>query len=243
MKEPVTAAERGITLVLYWGRMNDDTRREVVSRLRGRIEAGEHWHHAMLASVAEWPLEEEIIDGERFVYLIDGEALDLTRVYDRLSMEIADLVPDEELEDLLVHGRSSSGPSREDMRNLMGIDRYKAYLTFIYGVLVEELVVLAVLQDLRRKRRASGLTRYDANLDDAYTYVYGETRRALLNRFRRERGLPQRRSIDLTRLQEFRYWLFKLRLKTSDKSRVASDTKRALLLLQEYTGARGQMAL
>ncbi len=223
--------------------MNDEIRREVVSRLRERIETGEHWHRAMLAAVAEWPLEDELVDDQRFVYLFDGEALDLARVYDRLAMEIADLVAEEELEDLLVHGRSSSGPSREDMRELMGIDRYKAYLTFIYGVLVEELVVLAVLQDLRRKRRASGLTRYDANLDDAYTYVYGETRRALLNRFRKERGLPQKKSIDLTELQEFRYWLFKLRLRTSDKSRVASDTKRALLLLQEYAGARGQMAL
>ncbi|MFW6056210.1 MAG: hypothetical protein ACOC9B_02730 [Chloroflexota bacterium] len=223
--------------------MNDNTRREVVSGLRSRIEAGEQWHRAMLAAVAEWPLEDEIVDDERFVYLIDGEALDLARVYDRMAMEIEDLVPAGELEDLLVHGKSSSGVSREDMRELMGIDRYKAYLTFIYGVLVEELVVLAVLQDLRRKRRASGLTRYDANLDDAYTCVYGEPRRALLNRFRKERGLPQRRSIDLTGMQEFRYWLFKLRLKTSDKSRVASDTKRALLLLQEYAGARGQMAL
>lgn len=223
--------------------MSERREDEVVSRLRERIASGENWHRAILAAVSEWPLADEIICDERFVYLIDGEALDVSRVYDRLALEIGGLVPPEELVGLLANGKSSSGVSRDEMKELMGADRYRAYLTFIYGVMVEELVVLAVLQDLRRRRRSTGLTHYDADLDDAYLYVYGETREALLNKFQSERGMPRRRSIDLTQLQEFTYWLFKLRLKNSDKSRVASDTKRALLLLHQYAGARGRLAL
>jgi len=223
--------------------MNAPGKDEVSARLRERIMSGEDWHRALLSAVAEWPLDDEIVEGELFVYLIDGEALDLSRMYDRLAIELMGLVPAEEMEALLANGKSPAGVSRDEMKELMGVERYKAYLTFIYGVLVEEMVVLAVLQDLRRKRRASGLTHYDANLDDAYEYVYGETRPALLNRFRRESGLPRRRSIDLTQLQEFRYWLFKLRLKNSDKSRVASDTKRALVLLHQYAGAKGRISL
>jgi hypothetical protein len=218
-------------------------RDEVVSRLRERIASGENWYRALLSAVAEWPLADEVIDEERFVYLIDGEALDVARVYDRLALEIADMVPRDELDALLANGRPPSGVSRDEMKGLMGPERYSAYLSFIYGVMVEQLVVLAVLQDMRRRRRTTGLTHYDADIDDAYRYVYGEPRAALLSRFRSEKVLPQRRSIDLTQLQEFTYWLFKLRLKNSDKSRVASDTKRALVLLHEYAGAKGRLGL
>ena len=211
--------------------------------MRGRILSGENWHRAMLLAVSEWPLEEETLDGDRFLYLIDGEALDLPRIYDRLALQIADLVSEDELEALLVYGKSPVGLSRDEMKSLMGNKRYNAYLTFIYGVLVEEMVVLAVLQDIRKKRRASGLTRYDANPDDAYRYVYRASRLELLNSFRKERGLKRKRSIDLTQLREFTYWLFKLRLRNSDKSRVASDTKRALVLLQHFAEVKGRLAL
>jgi len=54
----------------------------------------------------------------------------------------------------------------------------------------------------------------------------------LLKRFRRENGYPQLKSISLTELKEFTYWLFKYRLNHCDKARVASDTKKALTQLR-----------
>ncbi len=50
----------------------------------------------------------------------------------------------------------------------------------------------------------------------------------MLRRFRKKRGYPQLKSISLTELKEFTYWLFKHRLKQCDKAKVASDTKKAL---------------
>ncbi len=46
-----------------------------------------------------------------------------------------------------------------DLKDLIGPEKYRAYLNFIYGVLVEEMVVHAVVGDLRKRRRTSGLTR------------------------------------------------------------------------------------
>jgi hypothetical protein len=105
------------------------------------------------------------------------------------------------------------------------------------------MVVHAVVEDLRKRRRTAGLTRYDAELDDAYKYVYGNTRSELVDLFRRDKGLPRRSHITLTEMKEFTYWLFKMRLKNSDKSRVASDTKRALTVLHRYTAAKGRQTL
>ena len=56
---------------------------------------------------------------------------------------------------------------------------------------------------------------------------------ALLRQFRREKGYPHRKSINLTEQKEFTYWLFQYRLKHCDKARVASDTKKALEFWQQ----------
>ena len=231
--------QRRAPLLQYVRMTTDNNRASIIGHLRERIAEGGDWYRALLAASAEWPLEDEDVDDEHFSYLLDGEALDLMRLCERLSTTVSDIVPQTELETLLANDRPPFDVSRDEMKELMGADRYRAYLTFLYGVLVEEMVVLAVLEEFRKKQRVSGRTQYDAELDDAYTYVYGSTRAALLAEFKRERGLSRRRTFGLTSMKEFTYWLFKLRLRSSDKSRVASDTKRALTLLHHHMGVRG----
>jgi len=215
----------------------------VIQELRESISSGQEWYGAMLHAVREWPLTEEELDGERYVYLLDGEALDLIRLVERLCGEVADLVPEDDVVRLIANDRPPIDHAYVDLKALIGPDKYRAYLTFIYGVLVEEMVVHAVVEDLRKRRRTAGLTRYDAELDDAYKYVYGSTRSELLNLFRGDKGLPRRNHVTLTEMKEFTYWLFKMRLKNSDKSRVASDTKRALTVHHRYTAAKGRQTL
>jgi len=210
----------------------------IISELREGIASGLEWYPALMHAVQQWPLTEEEINGERFVYMIDGEALDLLRLCERLALSIEDLVPEAELLALLANDRPPGDGSRTDLKELVGHERYRSYLTFIYGVLVEELVVHAVLEDLRKRRRTSGLTHSDADVDDAYSYVYGSTQAALVELFQRDKGIPRRSRMMLTQMKEFTYWLFKMRLRNSDKSRVASDTKRALTVLHRYTAAR-----
>jgi hypothetical protein len=75
--------------------------------------------------------------------------------------------------------------------------------------------------------------------NEAYRRIYGATEAVLLKRFRRERGYPRLKSISLTELKEFTYWLFKYRLKQCEKAKVASDTKKALEYLKEQWASRG----
>ncbi len=217
----------------------DEARASIVSSLRARISDGIDWYRALLQAASAWPLDEEEVDGELYTYMLDGEALDLMRLCERLAVMVDDLVPLDQLVTLLANDRPPFEVSRDEMKELIGQDRYRAYLTFLYGVLVEEMVVLAVLEELRKRKRVSGRTRYDADPDDAYAYVYGATREELLAMFKKDKGLPRKRSLTLTGMKEFTYWLFKLRLRNSDKSRVASDTKRALTLLHKHMGVRG----
>ncbi len=213
----------------------------ILDELTERISSGQGWYEAMLRAVREWPLAEEEIDGEKYVYLLDGEALDLLRLCERLYLSVAEMVPGDEFMALIANDRPPGEQGRKDIRSLVGQEKYRAYLNFVYGVLVEELVVHAVLEELRKRKRVSGLTHYDASLDEAYRYVYGATVGDLIGEFRREKGLSPRRSMTLTEKKGFTYWLFKTRLRTSDKSRVASDTKRALTVLHRYVESRRRL--
>jgi hypothetical protein len=92
---------------------------------------------------------------------------------------------------------------------------------------------LSVTEEIRKKKRVLGLNNDNGVVDEAYQRIYGDTQSALLRQFRKERNYRQLRSMRLSELNEFTYWLFKYRLKTCDKSRVASDTKRALTKLRK----------
>jgi hypothetical protein len=218
--------------------MDETGSQGILQRLRECVEGGDDWYAALMQAVRDWPLAEEEVEDERFVYLLDGEALDLLRLCERLALVVEDLVPEPQLMALLANDRPPEDSAHGGLKSLIGPEKYRAYLTFIYGVLVEEMVVHAVLEDLRKRHRTTGRTHYDADLDDAYIYVYGRPRNELLEMFRKEKAEPRRSRMTLTRKKEFTFWLFKLRLRSSDKSRVASDTKRALTLLHRYTAAR-----
>jgi len=62
----------------------------------------------------------------------------------------------------------------------------------------------------------------------------------LLSAFREERGLPAGSDMTLAECKEFTYWLFKYRLRYCDPARVASDTRRAMAMLQRLEVCRSR---
>lgn len=208
---------------------------QVLRELREAVTGGANWYRALLRAVGAWSSQEEDHDGRHYQYLVDQEAFDWLVLAERLCQEIEDLVPERELIDLLFFDRPPIDLHREEFRALIGPAKYRAYLNYLYGALVEQMLVLAVSEEIRKERRVQGLGKVDEVTDEAYRRVYGSGRRELLNLFRKERRYPRRNSIFLDELKEFTYWLFKERLKRCDKARVASDTKKALTLLHHYS--------
>ena len=200
---------------------------EAIRHLEQAILSGEHWYLALLEAIRLWAGSEETDNGRHYRYLIDGEALDWLLLAERLCEAVGDLVPEEEKLSLLFQGRPPVKLTKDKFKELIGAAKYRQYLNYFYGVTVEEALVLAVQGEVRKEWRASAYNEHNL-LNEVYQRIYGATRATLLKRFRRERGYPQLKSIGLTELREFTYWLFKYRLKNCDKARVASDTKKAL---------------
>jgi hypothetical protein len=201
---------------------------EVIRYLERAIKGDKHWYIALLEAIGRWPGAEETHNGRIYRYLITGEAFDWRLLSERLCDAVDGLLPDDEKIALLFHGKPPLNLSKGEFSGLIGSVKYHQCLNYFYGVIVEEVLVLAVQEEIRKEWRTMGYADSRDTANEVYRRIYGATKATLLRRFRREKGYPQLRSIDLTGLKEFTYWLFKYRLENCDKTRVASDTRKAL---------------
>jgi len=204
---------------------------EAVRYLEQAIASGKHWYIALLEAIGLWSVAEEVYNGRHYCYLIAGEAFDWLLLAERFCEAAGDLLPDEEKTALLFHGKPPLELTAEKFKELIGSAKYHQYLNYFYGITVEEALILTVQEEVRKERRASGYSREHDVANEAYRRVYGTTKAVLLRHFRKEKAYPLLKSISLTELKEFTYWLFKYRLEHCDKARIASDTKKALLKL------------
>lgn len=209
-----------------------------IEHLKRSVASGKHWYLALLEAIRLWRSPEEDYHGRHYRYLISGEAFDWLLLAERLCQEISESIPEKERIDLLFFDQPPLKLTSEEFKRLIGPAKYKAYLNYLYGVLAEEALISAVVDEIRKERRALGSNKHDDILDKAYYQIYGKDQQTLLDSFRKERRLPKRKSMTLTEFKEFTYWLFKYRVKICDKSRLASDTKKALTKIQNEMAAR-----
>ena len=196
--------------------------------LEQAIKGGKHWYIALLESMRLWNSTEEIHNDRTYRYLIASEAFDWLLLAERLCGGVDSLLPDTERDVLLFYGRPPLRLSKAEFSGLIGSTKHRQYLNYFYGITVEEALLLAVQEEVRKEWRTLGYVNDHNATSEAYRRIYGDTRTALFRRFRYEKGHPRLWSVTLTTLREFTYWLFKYRLKHSDKTRFASDTRKAL---------------
>ncbi|MFC1892970.1 hypothetical protein ACFLYR_02885 [Chloroflexota bacterium] len=206
----------------------DGSNTQAVRYLQQAIKSGSHWYIALLEAIGLWSSAEETYGDRTYCYLIAGEAFDWLLLAERLCDAVDGWPPDEEKRALLFQGRPPLDLSQEEFRRLIGGIKYHQLLNYFYGVIVEEALILAVREEVRKEWLTQGYTIDRDTTNEVYRRIYGSTRAVLLKKFRQEKGHPQVQSAGLTELKEFTYWLFKYRLEHCEKTRVASDTKKAL---------------
>jgi hypothetical protein len=215
---------------------------QAIKHLEQAIAGGQHWYIALLEAIGLWTDGEETVNGRHYQYLVDGQAFDWLLLAERLCEAVNDLLPEEEKMALLFHGQPPLKLSPEQFKALIGNTKHSQYLNYFYGITVEEALLLAVQKEVRKEKRTLVYNKEPNLTDEVYQRIYGATRATLLKRFRREKGYPRLRSISLTELKEFSYWLFNYRLKNCDKAKIASDTKKALERLNANGSAQGLIA-
>lgn len=210
---------------------NGATEQEAIGHFKAAVSQGKHWYIALLEAMALWTKAEEEFQGQHYCYLIAGEAFDWLLLAQRLCAERDGLLPPQQVEDLLFHGKEPLPLSSAEMLRLLGSAKYKARLNYFYGIEVEEALQGAVEEEVRRDRWCSALAEEPGLAEEVFRRIYDAPRSVLLRQFRKERGYPPGPVLELWQLKEFTYYLFQYRLRHSEPARAASDTKKGLHFL------------
>jgi hypothetical protein len=200
--------------------------------LHETIAGGEHWYIAVLKTMARWPQAEETIDGRHYRYLIGGEAFDWLLLAERLMDEIpAGVVGREDRDNLVFHGHPPLEIEDEEFQALIGTPKYQAYLNYLYGIVVEEALQLAVEEEVAKEGHAHVWSAGDREGETVFQRLYGDSQQNLLDEFLKEQGREKTDRFEMSDYKEFIYWLFKYRVRRQEGARVASDTRKGLVAL------------
>lgn len=208
-----------------------------IDHFKRAVSSGANWYLALLESMGLWDRPLEVHEERDYRYLIAGEAFDWLLLAERLCDEVDGAIPEREKLELLFFAKPPVDLSKDDFRRLIGSSKYRAHLNYFYGVVVEEALQLAVEEEVRKEWGNIGGRH--AIEDEVHERLYGLSQGELLAEFQNERHYPNDGLISLNEMREFIYWLFKYRLRSCDRARVASDTKKGLDKLQRLRELKG----
>ncbi|PKB80669.1 MAG: hypothetical protein BZY88_08320 [SAR202 cluster bacterium Io17-Chloro-G9] len=211
---------------------------EALLHLKRAIQAGAPWQRSLLEAVSLWTLPQEVYQDRNYRYLLLGEAFDWLLLAERLCAELDGAIPAEEKELLLFSGKLPEDVDPDEFKDLLGTSKYRGYLNYWYGVVVEEALQLAVEEEVRKRQIARCYPDGEDLVEDAFHHLYDKSRTVLLEEFRKSLHIPKRRALSLSDLKEFTYWLHKRRLSIWDPARVASDTRKGTRRLGQLEDIR-----
>ncbi len=215
----------------------------IFRHMKDAVLSGVQWHMALLEAVGKWTATSEELHGRCYQYLLSGEAFDWLLLAERLCLELDGIIPPEEKEALIFHGRLPAKVSPQEFQAVVGFNKHQAVLNYWYGVVVEEALQLAVEEEVRKQHRAKGFADSEDLVEEAFRRIYEKSRTQLLQEFAEYKGWGAPESVGLTELKEFTYWLFKMRVKFWDPARVGSDTHKGLEKLASLRGQADSFAL
>ena len=211
-----------------------------IAHLIGALESGVDWPTAVLEAMSIWRTATETIGDRRNNYFVGGEAFDWMLMAERLCEAAGALIPEDEREELLFSGRFPESFEAERFKELLGVQKHSGFLNYYYGVVVEEALQLAVEREVH-KRAVSNGNQYQGDFsEEACFRIYRRSRTELLQDFCAEMGYINEGVISLSQCKEFLYWLFKYRMRISDKAKVASDTRKGIAQLREIAASQSQ---
>ncbi|MBI2868450.1 MAG: hypothetical protein HYX96_01320 [Chloroflexi bacterium] len=217
--------------ITYTARSPEDA--EAIAHLERAIAAGKNWYIALLEAMGLWGSTEECYRGRDYRYLIDGEAFDWLLLAERLCQTINDSLPgNPEREALVFQGKPPLRLSTAELKKLIGAAKYRQYLNYFYGVTLEGLLYHAVYEEVQKEWHLLWASKEPEAVEETYRRIYGLGKTEMLRRYHRDKGSGPPRTMSLTQLKEFTYWLFKYRIEHCEKAKVASDTRKTLNYLK-----------
>ena len=143
---------------------------------------------------------------------------------ERLGSAIKSYLNKKNYHGLIFTGLLPNKSSYEYMKKVIPKNKLSQMRNFYYGIIIEDLIYIQKTQQYLKK------SLYETNEYDGYEEIYGKNVNLLFQQFAKNIKFAKQNTINLYTYKEFIYWLFKFRIKTADKTKVASDTNLSIKL-------------
>ena len=180
----------------------------------------------ILSIIKNWKIDNK----KNYNFIINNEAFN----WKRLAIYIIDYLNlDRDLYDMTLDWLSEphlfATFSENKFKNLIGFEKYTSHLSFLYGIIIERCLITFVEQEFYKKQISYG-NFLKFQIDDAFIKIYGSSFDEMFNEF------SENNKIKINKFNEnddenFTYWCFKKRVKISEPSKLASDTKKGTKFL------------
>ncbi len=205
------------------------------------------WRTAMLEAIGRWPIASEVVEGERYDYLLAGEAFDWKLLAQRIRTRLQGGIPEDEWGSWIGSPAPFGGLEEAEFTRILGVQKHRAHLSYFYGVTVEQALQTAVGEEIAKRRVAGGRAPNQESREAAYLRLYGFSQMVLWHDFVSSKKAedPDNHNhlngeASLNIMDDFTYWLFKKRMGRADPARVASDTRKGLAQLERMRRADGR---
>jgi hypothetical protein len=180
----------------------------------------------ILSIIKNWKIDNK----KNYNFIINKEAFN----WKRLAIYIIDhLNLNTDLYDLTLDWLSEphlfATFSENKFKNLIGFEKYTSHLSFLYGIIIERCLITFVEQEFFKKQISYG-NFFKFQIDDAFIKIYGSSYDDLFNEFIKNNKI-RINNFDENDDENFTYWCFKKRIKISEPSKLASDTKKGTKFL------------
>jgi hypothetical protein len=198
---------------------------KLIQELRNEVSQGENWQKSVAKYIGLWNEKEEFYRGYKYIYLIDDEALDWLNLTERLVSSIKSYITKEEYNYVSTSGLLPDQEIYNYIKKTIPKKKLSQMRNFYYGIIIENLIYHYKILEYQKNTIV-----IEDNDQRFYEEIYNKPIEVLYEIFYKERKTINKNKLNFHELKLFSYWLFKYRLKHSDKTKMAHETNTALKL-------------
>ena len=198
---------------------------KLIQELRNEVSQGENWQKSVAKYIGLWNEKEEFYRGYKYIYLIDDEALDWLNLTERLVSSIKSYITKEEYNYVSTSGLLLDQDIYKYIKETIPKKKLSQMRNFYYGIIIENLIYHYKILEYQKNTIV-----VEDNDQRFYEEIYNKPIEVLYEIFYKERRTINKNKLNFHELKLFSYWLFKYRLKHSDKTKMAHETNTALKL-------------
>ena len=198
---------------------------KLIQELRNEVSQGENWQKSVAKYIGLWNEKAEFYRGYKYIYIIDDEALDWLNLTERLVSSIKSYITKEEYNYVSTSGLLPDQEIYNYIKKTIPKKKLSQMRNFYYGIIIENLIYHYKILEYQKNTIV-----VEDNDQRFYEEIYNKPIEVLYEIFYKERKTINKNKLNFHELKLFSYWLFKYRLKHSDKTKMAHETNTALKL-------------